>query len=279
MRKSLLLSLLLAGSLWICNCQRLPTERYSQFNLDLSVSRAQDSLIVEVSNPLACPIHLTLSHSEESIRNAVEAESPYFFKPFETRVLAIAVLQREGDWEDDLIIGAGLGASEYLRPDSTVLYQWPFPESRTYSIMQAYHGNLSHNSDFSRYAIDFDLQVGDTICAARDGVVVGVIEGYDVGGKKRKYRPFANFISLYHEDGMITQYVHLQHNGSFVEIGDSVSAGMPIGLSGKTGFTTAPHLHFNVLKATEYGTVSAPVWFSVGPGASLKPGQKVSHPE
>lgn len=277
--KQIFIVTILVACLLAIGCQRLPKERYSQFSLGIEVSHENDSLRVEVRNTLACPIHFSLSHSEESIHAKVASGNPYLFDPFETRELTFFIPDWEESWESELRKNAGLGASEYFRPDSLAIYQLPFPNNKSYKVIQGYGGSFSHTSDFSRYALDFNLQVGDTICAAREGIVVGVIEGYDVGGKKRKYRPFANYISLYHEDGVITQYVHLVNDGSFVEVGDSVTAGMPIGISGETGFTSGAHLHFNVLKATEEGAVSMPVNFSIGAGAAIKQGTTVSHPE
>jgi murein DD-endopeptidase MepM/ murein hydrolase activator NlpD len=119
--------------------------------------------------------------------------------------------------------------------------------------------------------------VGDTVCAARDGIVVGLIKDYNVGGKDRKYRDYANFITLYHTDGTFTQYVHLKKNGSFVALGDTVVASQPIGLAGITGFTSIPHVHFDALKPTLDGMVGFPIKFQKADGASLTQGMKVQH--
>ena len=75
------------------------------------------------------------------------------------------------------------------------------------------------------------------------------------------------------------QYVHLEHEGSLVAVGDTVKRGQPIGMVGLTGFTSTEHLHFNVLipDSTE-GMVSIPITFSdETPGASLTRGSRVSH--
>lgn len=78
--------------------------------------------------------------------------------------------------------------------------------------------------------------------------MVGVVKEHQYGGKDKKWRDYANFITIYHpHSGLFTQYAHLAHKGSFVTVGDSVTRGQAIGLSGKTGWTSIPHLHFNVL--------------------------------
>jgi murein DD-endopeptidase MepM/ murein hydrolase activator NlpD len=167
------------------------------------------------------------------------------------------------------------GHPAILRRQDTL--QWPFPRGRRYKIIQAYNGSFSHNSDFSRYAIDFDLAIGDTVCAAADGLVMEVIQGYDIGGNSRDYRPYANFITILHADGYLTQYVHLKHKGALVQAGDRVKTGQAVGLSGQTGFTSTPHLHFNVLKPIFRDVVSTPCQFANMAGKELRRGQVVGH--
>ena len=41
-------------------------------------------------------------------------------------------------------------------------------------------------------------------------------------------------------------YAHLEEGGAMVRVGQHVRTGQQIGLSGNTGFTTGPHLHFAV---------------------------------
>ncbi|WP_277619852.1 M23 family metallopeptidase [Chryseobacterium angstadtii] len=47
-----------------------------------------------------------------------------------------------------------------------------------------------------------------------------------------------------HPDGTFAQYYHLKQNGVKVNIGDQVKKGDVIGLSGNTGWSKGPHLHF-----------------------------------
>jgi len=125
----------------------------------------------------------------------------------------------------------------------------PFPIGRQYKIIQGYNGRFTHNTIFNKFAIDFNLNIGDTIYSADDGYVVGVIEDYKSYGTSKKWRENdkSNFITVYHpHSGLFTQYVHLDHKGALMKMGDFVKRGQPIGISGMTGFTTTPHLHFNV---------------------------------
>jgi hypothetical protein len=84
------------------------------------------------------------------------------------------------------------------------------------------------------YGIDLMLNVGDTVVAAMNGVV-----------RMATYEPgYGNFIVITHPNGLETLYGHL--SGFISNPGDSVFAGDPIGLGGSTGFSTGPHLHFEI---------------------------------
>jgi len=55
-----------------------------------------------------------------------------------------------------------------------------------------------------------------------------------------------NFVFVQHEDGTVGRYFHLTHQGARVGVGDSVVQGALLGISGNTGQTAGPHLHFDV---------------------------------
>ena len=126
-----------------------------------------------------------------------------------------------------------------------VLYELPFLNGKRYKVIQAFGGRLSHRSDKSYYAIDFKMPIGDTIVAARGGRVIRTVDHFTEHGGEA-YIDKANQILVYHDDDTIAFYVHLDTNGVLVNVGDYVEAGQPIGLSGHTGYSTTPHLHFVV---------------------------------
>ena len=51
---------------------------------------------------------------------------------------------------------------------------------------------------------------------------------------------------IQHEDSSRAGYWHLQKDGVLVEVGDTVQKGQVIAISGKTGYSAIPHLHFLV---------------------------------
>jgi murein DD-endopeptidase MepM/ murein hydrolase activator NlpD len=127
-------------------------------------------------------------------------------------------------------------------------YAMPFGPGR-YVVMQGPRGTFSHFAGSgSENAVDWTCPVGTIVCAARDGRVVAVKQDSTVGGNDRKWRPFANYVVIKHADGTFADYVHLQPDSVMVNIGEEVTTGQPIARSGKTGFTSAPHLHFSVFQ-------------------------------
>jgi hypothetical protein len=56
----------------------------------------------------------------------------------------------------------------------------------------------------------------------------------------------ATYVIIDHGDGTFAAYYHLQKDGALVAPGEKVCKGQTIGLSGNTGFSTGPHLHFHV---------------------------------
>ncbi|MEG2805824.1 M23 family metallopeptidase [Stenotrophomonas sp.] len=127
-----------------------------------------------------------------------------------------------------------------------VPYRLPF-DAKRFQVTQAPQGRFSHTDAENRDAIDFALAEGTPVLAARAGRVMQVQGNFHENGRDPvRDRARANFIRILHEDGSMAVYAHLQANGVLVRSGQRVEAGQRIGLSGNTGYSTAPHLHFVV---------------------------------
>ncbi len=135
--------------------------------------------------------------------------------------------------------------------DNKYIYTIPYQEGEQYSVGQAYGGKFSHFMKGKTHAIDFTMDEGTPICAARDGVVIFVKADSDKHGKTYKYQEYGNYITIYHKDGTMANYFHIKKKGSKVKVGDKVKAGEVIALSGNTGWSSGPHLHFQVFSFDE----------------------------
>jgi murein DD-endopeptidase MepM/ murein hydrolase activator NlpD len=53
-------------------------------------------------------------------------------------------------------------------------------------------------------------------------------------------------VTITHDDRTVAVYGHLKQNGSLVKVGDHVEQGQVFALSGNSGASEEPHLHFHV---------------------------------
>ncbi|PQJ73865.1 M23 family metallopeptidase [Polaribacter gangjinensis] len=165
------------------------------------------------------------------------------------------------------------GPSNLSSYDTLYNYNLPFLKGKRYKVLQGQNTNFTHKGNFSKYAIDFKMNIGQTVCAIRDGLVIHVKENSGKGGNNKKFFNDANYILVAHSDGTYSQYVHLKKDGAIVSKGDFVKKGQPIGYSGNTGMSTEPHLHFGVFKPTKTGFYSIPFILNAIPSSQYKKGK------
>ena len=126
-------------------------------------------------------------------------------------------------------------------------------------VAQGFGGAWSHRDEQNHYAVDFVAAIGTPVFAARDGTVMQVESDFDKAGlNAEKYGGRANYVRIAHDDGTMALYAHLREGGVLVRVGQRVSKGQQIGLSGNTGFTSGPHLHFAVQVNRDMRLVSIP---------------------
>lgn len=130
-----------------------------------------------------------------------------------------------------------------FKADSSYIYTLPFENKKKAFLIQAYESMFSHKGE---RALDFKVKNGTKICAARDGIVSAMRKDSDKGGLKNENLSDGNYVSIQHDDGSVANYWHLQKDGVMVNVGDTVKTGQWIGLSGNTGYSAFPHLHFEV---------------------------------
>jgi len=139
-----------------------------------------------------------------------------------------------------------IGSTSAVHDDS-VVYFLPYDGGTECKVTQGYNGSYSH-SGADQYAIDWKMPCGTPVHAARGGVVVKVKVDSNASGPDRKFENQANYILIRHSDGTLANYAHLSKDGARVKAGQVVEIGDVIGLSGNTGYTSGPHLHFSVFK-------------------------------
>jgi murein DD-endopeptidase MepM/ murein hydrolase activator NlpD len=160
-------------------------------------------------------------------------------------------------------------------------YRLPYETGKTFGVLQGFHGAFSHRGS-NEYAVDFDCPVATKVLAARPGVVVASNASAQGAGTTPEYLEYrrTNFVLVLHEDGTLGEYMHLAPSSVEVQPGDFVERGQELALSGNTGFSSTPHLHFQVMTAADDGVSarSFPIQFAVGPHQVEEPIQGRSYP-
>jgi len=105
--------------------------------------------------------------------------------------------------------------------------------------------------------VDFDVPTGTGVKAIAAGTVVSAGWGGSYG----------NQVVIKLADGYYAQYAHLSQIS--VAVGQSVTAGQQIGLSGATGNVTGPHLHVEIRTTPDYGSDVDPVAYLRSHGLSV----------
>jgi len=109
--------------------------------------------------------------------------------------------------------------------------------------------------------VDIPLSIGVEIKAVMDGVIS--FSGTGGGSMSRGL-----YITIDHGGGMTTLYSHLSK--SFVSKGNAVMRGDVIGLSGNSGFSTGPHLHFGLYRNGKHQNPNGLVGLAYGGGGNKR---------
>ncbi len=113
-------------------------------------------------------------------------------------------------------------------------YRWPTQKHRHITSGYGYRTDPFTGRRMFHGAIDIAMPVKTPVYAASDGIVERT--GYD--------RISGNYVVINHDNTYATTYAHL--NKILIRKGQHVTSETRIGLSGNTGRSTGPHLHFQV---------------------------------
>lgn len=128
----------------------------------------------------------------------------------------------------------------------------PFDEDINYTITSKYGKRIDPITGLESFhlGIDIGLAEGTEILSSYDGIVYK--KGYSEDG-------LGEYIKIKHiieTEQYLTVYGHLKRNSIIVKEGDTVNKNDIVALSGNTGKSTGPHLHFEVHLLNKDGTLN-----------------------
>ena len=108
-------------------------------------------------------------------------------------------------------------------------------------------GNGTRNEDYHCF--------GDTLYAPASGQIVEMKNSVadNNPGKTNKKHLFGNYVIMDHGNGEYSVLAHFMKNSIVVNVGDIVTKGQVIGLTGNSGNSTEPHLHYHLQNRPSIG--------------------------
>jgi len=233
--------------------QPLAEERWESCSKDVVcviVEKNGKNVDFLVENRQMIEITLTIEVNPLNLRSPVDF--PYtatFPEEATTKAFTMTIGDPRQAWKSPYTYHWVVGNVDAVHDDSYV-YTLPYKSGASYKVIQGFNGTFSHYGE-QAYAIDWAMPEGTPVHAAREGIVVDIKDTNDLGGPDEEFKDYANYVRIKHSDGTIGEYDHFQQYGVNVQVGQQVKAGEVIGLSGNTGRSTEPHLHFWVFKAID----------------------------
>ena len=211
---------------------------------------------------------------------ATTAQMPYIRTLDDTaRVQAFVVTPRDetGAFNYEYSYQAQYGRLD-AEHDDTYRYALPYAPGTAHPVVQGYDSDGTHRR---LNAIDWTMPTGTPVHAARGGLVVAVRDSMRGSGITRAMQGRSNFVFVQHEDDTIGVYGHLHQESAVVAVGDRVQRGQMLARSCNTGYSTGPHLHFEVFRlGDDLLPITVPVRFDVdsAPPRGLTPGRQYRAP-
>ncbi len=244
------------------------------------VSQRGSYLTIELRNDHAVPTWVVLEPQGLTNVRALQA-TPFVVRlePGEVRTAGLLAIEDPDTPHRYRTKWRALPGNPQAVHDDRWHYRMPFGGSAYIPISQGYNGKFSHKG-LDAYSLDFPMPWGTPILASRGGTIVEVINDKVASGIRTGESEGDNRVIVEHVDGTFAVYAHLRHGGP-ARLGQRVQSGELIGLSGDTGFSTGPHLHFEIYKVRNDGkrqSIPVKFWngtkagFTALAGLQFKPG-------
>lgn len=159
----------------------------------------------------------------------------------------------------------------FTPPDQSP-YVLPWNVGATYTMFQGNCSQLGGHRD--TFAYDFDMAMGDPVLAARAGEAIIVNDQFADDDHVEGHE---NNVFVEHSDGTVVRYTHLMQGSAMVVQGQQVQVGDILGLSGNSGNSAGPHLHFQAFRdRTSFNKPNAiPITFSNAVGQTEASGELI----
>ncbi|MEP2023309.1 MAG: M23 family metallopeptidase [Reichenbachiella sp.] len=224
----------------------LSKTQYLYISNDLKSRGLSKGFRTELLDHICCMVENQLTDGKPFSIAYKEVLSDFGNEGFEELKQTSPVIKKQRRKTISQILASGIAASLFMIVFGGVDAQEPPTISpldhykRITSNFGKRYNPLKKEHDFHK-GIDFSAKTGTPVQSTASGTVISVQEKLTGYGYK---------VEIEHTEGYITRYAHLSK--IIVKEGELVTLGQTIGLSGNTGASTAPHLHYEVIKEGEH---------------------------
>lgn len=167
-------------------------------------------------------------------RESVDTDPELVFVEFTTNGRAKRLYRHEVEGNADYFNEDGSSMTKYLMHK-------PLPNGRLndgfgWRIHPVLHVRKHHNG------VDYDAPIGSPIVAAGDGVVELI----------SSQKGYGKYVRIRHQGGYSTTYAHLSGEAKGLKTGQHVKQGEVIAYVGSTGYSTGPHLYYELKVGDQY---------------------------
>lgn len=118
----------------------LPSEKYSQYQYEKSVTYENETLNINLKNPLGCPLRIWIFSSNNELQTKLKTILPITLESKSDTIISFGNIKI---FNEELKFNSRLGSMKKIVERIEV--DLPFPKNKTYSILQPNETNFTHN--------------------------------------------------------------------------------------------------------------------------------------
>ena len=224
------------------SASRQPTKRVTDGSVQSRlIAAGAPSEVADDVKKLAAENNVSLQKGANGVdkidllfRESVDADPELVFVEFTTNGQAKRLYRHEVEGNADYFNEDGSSMTKYLMHK-------PLPNGRLndgfgWRVHPVLHVRKHHNG------VDYDAPIGSPIVAAGDGTVELI----------SSQKGYGKYVRIRHQGGYSTTYAHLSGEAKGLKVGQHVKQGEVIAYVGSTGYSTGPHLYYELKVGDHY---------------------------
>ncbi len=212
---------------------KISSSAYETMKSDFANIMKKDLSAGDVAEDIKDAVQLVIADEKETSSSEIPFDSYEVISDETGETVAVGKILPEGSGGGDMQSGIAASGTSFAHYSVNAKAVMPLDDARITSRFGYRTNPVSGNYGFHT-GLDLAAEEGTPIAASFYGEVIKIGES-DVWGK---------YVLMRHSESFETYYCHMSE--IYVKEGDVIRQGETVGLVGSTGWSTGPHLHFEV---------------------------------